>query len=181
MGFNIRKLCYWWFLTNLVLIWWRRARFSDLRFVRHDNLWFQAKLSLNMLDSVRDYYQLALADLTRSGISTRRILLESISGYQTRDSHQLSQLAESIGARKQTLLECSRSRSEAEKKKELTQLVERLGRKPPEGEKYVSLDWVIKAGTFYELESSSDVCKGHNQMHKVRNFLCFEYSWNIFS
>jgi hypothetical protein len=125
-----------------------------------------------MMDSIRDYYQLALADLTRSGISTRRILLESISGYQTRDSHQLSQLAESIGARKQTLLESSRSRTEAEEKKELKQLVLRLGRKPPEGEKYVSLDWVIKAGTFYELETSSDVCKGHNQMHKVWKQSC---------
>ena len=127
-----------------------------------------------MVASVRDYYQVALKDRSRNGVTMRKIVLESVSGSQIRSSCQLSQVAEVLGARKQTLFESSKMRVSAEEKRELKPLVERLGRKPPEGEKVVSLAWKIEAGQFFEQDSISNIVKGHHCMHKV----CFIHTYS---
>ena len=133
----------------------------------HEIISFQVQLSLNALDSVRDYYQIALRDTSRNGITTRRVVLESITGAQIRNSNQLCKLAEFLGARRQTLSESSKLRSSAEEKQVLKPLVERLCRKPPDGEKVVSLAWKIAAGQFFEKDNISDIVKGHHCLYKV--------------
>jgi hypothetical protein len=135
------------------------------------------QLILNALESVRDYYQIALKDYSRNGITRRRVILESVSGSHIRKACQLSQLAEFLGARKATLLESSKSRSSAEDQQKLKPLVEMLGRKPPEGERVVSLSWKIKAGQFFEQDSCSDIVKGTHCMYKVCYFVNMNWLW----
>ena len=110
--------------------------------------YFMFQLALNALHCVHDYYQLAMKDSSRDGITRRKVTLECISGCYIREASQLSQLAEFMGARKATLFECSKSRSSAEDEQKLKPLVEMMARKPPEGESIITLDWRIKAGNF---------------------------------
>ena len=124
-------------------------------------------MALNVLDSIKDFYQIALKDLSRNGVTIRKIVLESTSGTKVKNSNQLSQLAEILGARRQTLVESSKMRNSEEENQRLKPLVERLGRKPPEGENVISLAWKIKAGRFFEQDNVSDIVKGHHCMYKV--------------
>ena len=124
-------------------------------------------MALNVLDSIKDFYQIALKDLSRNGVTIRKIVLESTSGTKVKNSNQLSQLAEILGARRQTLVESSKMRNSEEENQRLKPLVERLGRKPPEGENVISLAWKIKAGRLFKQDNVSDIVKGHHCMYKV--------------
>ena len=71
----------------------------------------------------------------------RKIVLEAVSGAQTRDNNQLTQLAEILGARRQFLSDMSRGRILIEENQVLGLLVDRIGRKSPEGENVISKEW----------------------------------------
>ena len=124
-------------------------------------------LALNVLDSIKSYFQIAQTDLSRNGITMKKILLESVSGPEVRNAHQLKLLSEVLGARRKTLFEMSKMRILTEENKKLAQLVEKLCRKPPEGEKIISLEWKLEAGHFYEQDNISDLIKGHHCIYKV--------------
>ena len=95
----------------------------------------------------------------------RKIVLEAVSGVQTRDNNQLTQLAEFLGARRQFLSDMSRGRILIEENQVLVHLVDRIGRKSPEGEHVISKEWKLRAGYFYE--QVSDIIKGHHSIYKV--------------
>ena len=96
---------------------------------------------MNVLQSLKSYYKIARADPSRNGITMRKIVLEAVSGAQTRDNNQLTQLAEILGARRQFLSDMSRGRILIEENQVLGLLVDRIGRKSPEGENVISKEW----------------------------------------
>ena len=126
----------------------------------------KADLALNILDSLKDYYQFALKDLTWNGIATRKVILESISGSALRENSQLSLAADVIGARKKSLYNASATRKSIEDNFKIIPLVEKLARKPPSGDGFVSDEWKLKAVLFYE--SKSELIKGHNNLFKEK-------------
>ena len=95
----------------------------------------------------------------------RKIVLEAVSGAQTRDNNQLTQLAEILGARRQFLSDMARERILIEENQVLAQLIDRIGRKSPEGEHVISKEWKMRAIQFYE--QVSDIIKGHHSIYKV--------------
>ena len=113
---------------------------------------------------------MALKDNFREGVTRRKVILESISGSSIREASQLGQLADFLGSRRGTLLDSSKRRLSAEDQQKLIPLVEMLGRKPPEGERVLTLHWKIQAGKFFELDTSSDVVKGTHAIYKVRYY-----------
>ena len=123
------------------------------------------ELALNVLESVRSYYKLAQSDSSRNGITIRKIILESVSGSAVRNAMQLWQLGDILGARKKTVYECSKVRLSIDEKEEMIPLVEKLARKAPEGESFISQEWKLKGVQFYEMKS--EIIKGHHCMYKV--------------
>ena len=136
-------------------------------------------LALNVFESVKSYYQIARKDLSRNGTTMRKIVCESVSGSAIRNANQLNLLAESLGARRQTLFDMSKMRVLTDENENLVHLVEKIARKPPEGGKIISMEWKIKAGHFYEQENISDVIKGHHCVYKVC-FVLTELALQIF-
>ena len=128
---------------------------------------FKVDLALNVLEAIKSFYQISLADKSRNGVLMRKVVLESVIGPSVRNSRQLKQLADILGARRQTLQEMSQMRVTAEENEKLALLVERIARKAPEGEKIISLEWKIQAGHFYEQDNISDIIKGHHCIYKV--------------
>ena len=128
-------------------------------------------LALNVLESLKEYYQIALSDRSRNGVTLRKVVLESVSEAAVRESNQLKQLGEFLGARRHLLVEMSKLRSIIEDKQKLVPLVEKLARKAPEGENIISMEWKLRATCFYEQDNISDVVKGHHAVYKVC-FLC---------
>ena len=104
--------------------------------------------------------------MTRNGIITRKIVLESVSGSNIRDANQLSMVADTIGARRKTLHASSAYRIRIEDNEKITPLVEKLARKSPEGDSVISYDWKLKAVNFYE--ANSEIIKGHHSVYKDR-------------
>ena len=129
----------------------------------------QKDLGTAVLLSLRKYYTILQTDLTRQGIVTRKLFLESVTGSDVCSQNLLSSIADYIGARKHSVIESSKQRKKIEKNAELTPIIQRLKRKNPEGTKIVSVVWEIKAVAFYESEELSDVCKGHHNVFKVKN------------
>lgn len=129
----------------------------------------QKDLGKAVLESLRKYYTILQTDLTRQGIVTRKLFLESVTGSDVCSQNLLSSIADYIGARKHSVIESSKHREKIEKNAELTPIIKRLKRKNPEGTKIVSVVWEIKAVAFYESAELSDVCKGHHNVFKVKN------------
>ena len=98
-------------------------------------------------------------------LQLKKVVLESVCGLEIRDSQQLTLLSEVLGIRKKTMFEMAKQRTLMEENQELAMLVEKLGRKPPEGEKYISPEWKLEAGHFYE--DKSVLVKGHHAIYKV--------------
>ena len=133
-------------------------------------------MALNVLESVKDYYELVKSDLTRIGVVLKQVILECISGPTVRDANQLSQLSEVFCARKKTVYEMSKLRLSMEENQKLVPLVERLARKSPEGDKIITNEWKLKCVEFYE--TKSEIVKGHHSMYKVGSkFLLFDLAF----
>ena len=122
-------------------------------------------LAVNTLDSITEFYKLVHRDITRDGTVIKGIILESLCGPAVREAEQLSLLAGVLGARKHTVLDIKNQRVQLEERQEMIPLLEKLARKPPEGDKIMTWDWKLKAGQFYE--SKSEIIKGHHCIYKV--------------
>ena len=79
-------------------------------------------MALNVLESVKDYYELVKSDLTRNGVVLKQVILECISGPTVRDANQLSQLSEVFCARKKTVYKMSKLRLSIEENQKLVPL-----------------------------------------------------------
>ena len=134
-------------------------------------------MALNVLSSIKSYLEIAQRDRTRNGITMKKIVLESVCGHEVRNAQQITLLSEFLGARRKTMFEISKLRILSEENKELALLVEKLGRKPPQGEKYISPEWKIEAGHFYE--SRSVLVKGHHAIYKVRHLMRTEVIYSF--
>ena len=124
------------------------------------------ELAVNTLESIKEFYRLTLKDLSRNGSATRKLVLESVAGSTIRDRNQLSQLADAIGARRKTLYIASKERKKVEENEKIIPLIEKLGRKPPEGEHIICEEWKLNAVNFYE--QKSELIKGHNNLYKEK-------------
>ena len=79
----------------------------------------------------------------------------------------MSHLADQMGARKPTVLECAKSRASLDDRQKLIPMISRLERKTPDGKGIISVEWKLKAVAFYEQDETSDIMKGHNNVFKV--------------
>ena len=120
----------------------------------------------SILDSIREYLIILKPDLSRDVSLVKKLLFESLTGSKVRDNNLLSSLAETIGARKQTVLHCAAQRVKLEINTKMLPIVSRLIRKSPEGEKYISNHWKAEAYGLYENHLISDVIKGVNNVYK---------------
>ena len=109
----------------------------------------------------------------------RKLLLEGITGSDLRENNLLSQIAEYIGARKESILDSSKDRTTVENNHKLIPIVARLERKSPEGTNIISIEWKIKCVAFYETDGVSDILKGHNNVFKV-NYLALALRQDLF-
>ena len=128
-----------------------------------------------MLESLRKYYVILKQDLTREGIVSRKLFLESITGSDVCDKNLLSQVSHYMDARKPSVLEGSKLRSKIESDQKLIPIMNRLERKAPEGGTFISIEWKLKAVSFYETDEVSDVCKGHHCVFKVCKIFKLDY------
>ena len=120
-----------------------------------------------VLESIKKFYNILKQDHSRNGVVGRKFLLESASGADVCDKNLLSQLSEFMGARKQTVLDCAKSRNKLDDGQKLLPMLSRLQRKTPDGLGIISVEWKIHAVSFYEQDVISDIQKGHNNVHKV--------------
>ena len=128
----------------------------------------QVDLGQAVLKSLKVYYEILKKDLTRDGVVSRKMFLESISGADVQSNQLLTSLAKLVGIRKRTLTASSNDRIKIESEQKLVPILTRIQRKSPEGVGFISLDWILKATTFYESDLISDILKGHNNVHKVK-------------
>ena len=128
----------------------------------------QVELSQAVLRSLQQYYEIMRKDMTRSGVISRQLCLDAITGLDVRDNSLLSSLAERIGARKESILNSAKRRAKLDQGSKLLPIVARMQRKSPEGSGYLTDEWVLKVVLFYEWDSISDVMKGHCNTHKVK-------------
>ena len=98
----------------------------------------------------------------------RKIILESITGSDVSENNFLTHLSEFMGVRKESVIEGSKNRSKIESMKKLIPIVSRLERKSPEGVKFISIEWKVKAVAFFETDEISEILKGHNNVFKVQ-------------
>ena len=130
------------------------------------------ELAVSVLSSLRDYLDLIGGDETRDGKVARKMFFESLTGPAIRDGNLISQLASFLSARKNSMLDSAKCRKKLEDSKKLVPFINRLGRKPPEGEKVIPIDWKVKAARWYETDSVSDIIKGHNNIRKEKFKSC---------
>ena len=124
------------------------------------------QLSIYVLDSLKEYIKLISGDTSRDGILAKKVFYESVTGTAIRNGNLISQLGVNLNARKATLLECAKSRAKLEEDEKLIPILSRLARKPPEGEKIISDEWLVKVARWYTSDSISDIIKGHNNVKK---------------
>ena len=84
-------------------------------------------------------------DKSRNGVIIRKIILESVCGLLIRKANQLSQLATYLGARKNSMYECSKIRLDIEDREELVPLVKKLARKLLKGIKLLVYSGKLKS------------------------------------
>ena len=121
-------------------------------------------LSLNVLESLQEYYHMACSETSRSIIATRKQILHATCGKSVRDANQLNQLAETLGARRATVDNESKTRKLIEERKQIVPYLTIHARKSPEGSKYVTEGERLDIIYFYENELVSEVLKGHNNV-----------------
>ena len=119
------------------------------------------------MNSLENYYTMMKTDLSRSGALSRKMCLESLTGSDVQNNNLLRCLADRIGARKESVLNSAKRRVKMESDQTLIPIVTRMQRKKPEGDGYLTQEWILKAVQFYELDSTSDVLKGHCNVFKV--------------
>ena len=119
------------------------------------------------MNSLEKYYKLMKTDLSRSGALSRQMCLESLTGSDIQNNNLLKCLADRIGARKESVLNSAKRRVKMESDQKLIPIVTRMQRKKPEGDGFLTQEWILKAVQFYELDSTSDVLKGHCNVFKV--------------
>ena len=125
------------------------------------------------MKSLKQYYSILKKDITRNGSVARNHFLDSITGSDVQSSNLLSSLAEFIGSRKKTIWSNAKLRLRLETEHTLIPIATRMQRKSPEGDSYMSTEWKVRGMGFYELESTSEVMKGHHQVFKVQLlFIC---------
>ena len=107
---------------------------------------------------------MACSETSRSATATRKQILHALTGKLVRDSNQLKQLAEEIGARRTTVEKESKTRNLIEERKQIVPYLTILSRKIPEGSKYVTEEEALEVVYFYESELVSEVVKGHSNV-----------------
>ena len=122
-----------------------------------------------VLKSLTVYYEILIKDQTREGVVARKMFLEGISGADVQSKQLLSSLAKLVGIRKNSILKSAKDRNKIECDQKLIPIVTRIQRKSPVGEGFISLDWILKAVSFYESDGISEVLKGHNNIFKVNS------------
>ena len=120
-----------------------------------------------VLGSLKDYFEIIKCDLTRNAVVSRKVVLDSITGVTVRENNQLTNLAEFIGVRKPSVLISAKDRFNLESEQKLIPIVNRIQRKSPQGDSFLSTEWKLSAISFYENDAISDILKGHNNVHKV--------------
>ena len=105
--------------------------------------------------------------MTRNGISCRKFLYESVTGPSVRDENELTEIADFLGARRKTIYESAQVREKLDETQKIKPFMDRLCRKPPSGDTFISPEWKMTAGTFYELDCVSEIIKGHHKLYKV--------------
>ena len=128
----------------------------------------QVELALKVLASIRDYYGLIKNDITTEGVVIKKVILESCCGEEIVSLNLVKDLATFLGARRGTVMECSRSRIRLQKQSELLPVMERLARKPISGSRKITQEWKLIVAGWYESDTISEVVKGHNNVFKVR-------------
>ena len=119
--------------------------------------------------SLKDYYQLVKADKSRTGTVVKKVFLESLCGPSVRDGNLLSLLASYIGARRNTLFNCSHNRVKMESDQELLPVMQRLARKPISGDHKISMEWELTLSSWFESDHISEPVKGHHNIFRVMN------------
>ena len=95
------------------------------------------------------------------------MILESCCGEEIVSLNLVKDLATFLGARRGTVMECSRSRIRLQKQSELLPVMERLARKPISGSRKITQEWKLIVAGWYESDTISEVVKGHNNVFKV--------------
>jgi hypothetical protein len=126
----------------------------------------EISLALHILESIKEYYNLASKDSSRGAAATRKQVLISVTGTSVRSAKQLHVLAEQIGARPATVVNEANNRKQLEDKKKLIPYLDILGRKSPEGSRIVQDEEKMLVIDLYESEHISDVLKGHNNVER---------------
>ena len=126
----------------------------------------QISLALHILESIKEYYNLAASDTSREASATRKQVLISVTGKSVRSAKQLNILADEIGARPATVVNEAKRRQQLEEQGKLIPYLDILARKSPEGARIVKDEEKLEVIEFYESENVSDVLKGHNNVSK---------------
>ena len=116
-------------------------------------------LALNVMDSIATFYSIAAQDESRNGVTSRKVLLQAITGEKVKSANQVELLSEFIGARRQTVSEEGENRKVLEEKQTLMPFLKMQGRKAPHGVRYISEQIRLEVIEFYEKSDISDVMK----------------------
>ena len=108
-----------------------------------------------VLGSLKDYFEIIKCDLTRNAVVSRKVVLDSITGVTVRENNQLTNLAEFIGVRKPSVLISAKDRLNLESEQKLIPIVNRIQRKSPQGDSFLSTEWKLSAISFYENDAIS--------------------------
>ena len=108
------------------------------------------ELALNVLDSISDFYAIAAQDKSRTGISTRKLVLQAITGNKVQNSHQISLLSEIVGARYMTIFKEAENRKLLDEHQKLLPFIEMLRRKTPQGARFIPEKTRLDVIEFYE-------------------------------
>ena len=128
----------------------------------------QIQFSCNIFSSLKNYCNILSKDFSRSGTVKRQIICESLTGKILRDSRQLIKIHEQFGLGRRLVSQSVSRRMNYIEGSVLTPLIERLARKPPSGENFVSLEWRNKACLFYEEDHRSELLKGTHPVYKEK-------------
>ena len=134
--------------------------------IKQDGNVQQISLALNVLKSIKEYYNLAASGSSRESTATRKQILLAVTGRPVRAAKQLNILAEEFEARHNTVVNEAKKRAELDEQQKLIPYLDVLGRKSPEGARIVTDEEKMKVIDFYESEIVSDVLKGHNNVMK---------------
>ena len=128
----------------------------------------QVRFASNVFESLRDYCTIINRDHTRSGIVRRKIVCEALTGELVKTGRQLDKIHLEFGLARKLVTDSVKLRLKLETSLTLTPLLERLARKPPTGERFVTMEWKLKVCQWFEEDAISEVLKGTHQLYKER-------------